>query len=75
MGSGARARSACAPESAAHRPLRPGFGSVFERSARPWRATSDPRACSEGARRSAFSSADGRKSKKCLSHTCNRKHL
>ncbi|TEA42524.1 hypothetical protein DBR06_SOUSAS25010023 [Sousa chinensis] len=60
MGSGARARSACAPESAAHRPLRPGSGSAFERSARPWRAKSDLRARSEGARRSAFSSADGR---------------
>lgn len=44
MGSWARARSACAPESAAHRPLRPSSGSVA------YRAKSDPRARSEGER-------------------------
>lgn len=44
------ARSACAPESAAHRPLRPGSGSVAQCGLRLWRAKSDPRARSEGER-------------------------
>lgn len=60
MGSGARAPSARAPKSAAHRPLRPGSG-----SGRPARlpAPAGPvrlSARSEGARRLAFGSADGR---------------